>query len=147
MRVAIIGFSGAGKTTLANALAGLAGTHPIQELDELWLPLYESGPLVLDGIPGTLEELAQIDVQALGKDGIEHILYLKAHAEVRIERVARMVIAGANPAKARDLMLHPAELEKVRRYLESTQRLTVIDATRSRSQVLQDALAALGIKI
>ncbi|MCW2857886.1 MAG: hypothetical protein JWR52_3501 [Marmoricola sp.] len=144
MRVAIIGYSGAGKTTVATALAGLVGARPIGVLDEMWKPLAGPEPLVLDGIPTTIEELEQLDAHAREGRPIEHILYLRAPSEIRIQRVARMVIAGANPRAARERMLHPAELAKVTRYLETTGRLAVIDATGSRTEVLAHALDAVG---
>jgi adenylate kinase family enzyme len=145
MHVAIIGYSGAGSTTLANALAGVFGTPPIRALEDLWGPLGGTEPLVLDGFPNSLDELVLIDTTAPQGRGIEHLIYLMASEEVRLERVSRMVVAGANPAHARDRMLDPADLERVVHRAGSTARLTMIDASRSRSEVLLDALDALGI--
>lgn len=147
MRVAIIGYSGAGRTTLANAVAGVLGIRPIQLIEDLWTPLAGSEPLVLDAIPGSVAELEQIDAKSPNDAGIHSVLYLAASSEIRLERISRMVSAGADPARARDRMLRPADLKEVRDYLEAAGRLTVIDATRSRSDVLASALDALGIGI
>ena len=147
MRVAIIGYSGAGKTTLANALAGVLGIRPTQRLEDLWTPLGGSEPLILDGIPATVAELEQIDAKSPKGDGIDDVLYLMASAEIRLERIARMVTTGADPAQARDRMLRPADLKDVRDYLEFASRLMVIDATQSRSEVLASAFEVLGIRI
>lgn len=147
MRVAIIGYSGAGRTTLANAVAGVLGIRPIQLIEDLWTPLAGSEPLVLDAIPGSVAELEQIDAKSPNDEGIHSVLYLAASSEIRLERISRMVSAGADPARARDRMLRPADLKEVRDYLEAAGRLTVIDATRSRSDVLASALDALGIGI
>jgi energy-coupling factor transporter ATP-binding protein EcfA2 len=127
MRVAIIGYSGAGRTTLANALAGVLGTHPIQAVEGLWAQLVGTEPLVLDGIPSTIDELEQIDHKALACHGIDHVLYLLASSEIRPERIARMVAAGTEPARARDRILNPADLKEVRRKLDSAGRLDVLD--------------------
>jgi len=147
MRVAIIGYSGAGKTTLANALGGILGVRPIQELDDLWTPLAGTEPLILDGFPATVAELEQIDGKAPEGARVDHVLYLLASSDIRLERMARMVTAGADPAEARDRMLRAADLKDVRNLLEPTGRLTVIDASRSRSVVLASAFDALGIGI
>src|SRR5690349_15772559 len=120
IRVAIIGYSGAGRTTLATALAGIECICPTRELDELWLPLQSSESLVLDGIPRTLDELEQIDAKAPAGGGISHVLYLEADAEVRLARISRMIVNGADPASARDRMLHPFDLKQVRKNLEHT---------------------------
>lgn len=145
IRAAVIGYSGAGRTTLANALAGVSCTVPVRDLDDLWIPLQGHESLILDGIPRTIDELEQIDQKAPADRGINHVLYLQASADVRLARIARMVVAGAEPARARARMLHPADLKQLRTHLEPTGRLTVIDAGRSRSEVLADALAALGV--
>jgi adenylate kinase family enzyme len=146
IRVAIIGYSGAGRTTLANALAGVTCTPPIRDLDDLWTPLQGDDSVILDGLPRTVEECEQIDAKAPTGRGIDHVLYLQAAAEIRLDRVARMIVAGADPARARDRMLHPADLKRLRTHLEPTGRLTVIDASRSRSEVLVNALEILGIE-
>jgi adenylate kinase family enzyme len=145
IRVAILGSSGAGRTTLANALAGVTCTPPIRDLDDLWTPLQGDGTVILDGLPRTAEECDQIDAKAPAGRGIDQFLYLHAAAEIRLDRVARMIVAGADPAQARERMLHPADLERLRKHLEPTGRLTVSDAARSRSEVLAAALAAIGI--
>lgn len=143
IRVAIIGYSGAGRTTLANALAGIECISPTRDLEELWLPLQTGESLVLDGIPRSLDELEQIDAKAPSGGEISHVLYLETDAEVRLARMSRMIVNGADPASARDRMLHPFDLRQVRKNLEPTGRLTVIDGERSRSEVLADALDAL----
>jgi adenylate kinase family enzyme len=147
MRVAIIGYSGAGKTTVAKALAGIFGSKPIDALDELLERLDADAPLVLDGIPRTVEELNEIDAKAPDGRGVTHVLYLLASSEIRLERMARMVTAGADPAQARDRMLRPADLKELRDFADNDGRVTVIDATRTRSEVLSSVLTAIGIRI
>lgn len=147
MRVAIIGYSGAGRTTLANALAGVLGARRIQVLEEAWMRPDGAEDLVLDGVPNTVAEFAHLDSHSGDAPGIDRVLYLRASSEIRLARIARMVVAGTRQAHVRDRLMHPADLEKARRYLDSTGRLTVIDAARSRTEVLADALDALGIRI
>lgn len=147
MRVAIIGFSGAGKTTLADALAGQLGVRPTESLDEALCLVAEPGPVVLDSIPATLEELARIDAASPPDARIEHVLFLRAPYETRAERIARWIVASNDPTAVRRRMLHPIELQKVHGHLESSGRLVTIDASRSRSEVLADALASVGIRI
>lgn len=146
MRVAILGYSGAGKTTLANALAGLLGVRPIASLDDPSLVVEDGTPLVLDGVPSTRDELEKLDVRAPNGAELEYFLYLKVAYEQRVQRVARTIVSGGDPASARRRMLNPAELEGLRRYLEPTGRLIVIDASRSRSDVLADVLGLLDIR-
>jgi len=145
IRVAIIGYSGSGRTTLANALAGVFFTPPVRDLDDLWVKLQRSEPLILDGLPRTVDELEQIDSKDPSGRGVDHVLYLEATSEVRLARIARMVSSGADPARARDRFLHPADLKHLRKHLERDDRLTVIDAGRSRSEVLVNAMDVLGI--
>jgi adenylate kinase family enzyme len=147
MRVAIIGYSGAGKTTLATAVAGVLGVRPIRMIEDLWAPLAGTDSLVLDGIPNTVAELEQLDATSPRGGSIDKVLYLMASSEIRLERMARMVTAGADPAQARARLLRPADLKEVRDYLEAAGRLTVIDATGSRSDVLSSALNALGLEV
>jgi adenylate kinase family enzyme len=147
MRVAIIGYSGSGRTTLATALAGVMGMRPIHDLDDLWVPLSGTGALVLDGIPSTLDELEQIEAKSPEGSGIDHAFYLQASAEIRLRRIARAVVAGSDPASPRNRMLRPVDLKLVRDRLDVAGRLTVLDATRTRTDVLADALDLLGIAI
>ncbi len=146
MRIVIIGYSGSGKTTLANALAGLLGVRPIASLDDPSLVVQDGTSLVLDGIPATLEELEKVDPRAPDGAEIERFLYLKANYEQRVQRVARTIVSGGDPAGARRRILHAVELETLRKHLEPTGRLIVIDAGRSRSEVLADALDLLDIR-
>ncbi|MFL6023592.1 MAG: hypothetical protein ACJ72O_09660 [Marmoricola sp.] len=147
IHVAVLGYSGSGRTTLANALAGLVGTRAVREIGELCDRLQSEGPLILDGIPGSLDELEQIDDKSPPDRPLQRVLYLQAPAEIRLERISRMVVAGADPARARERMLAPADLKHLRTRLEPTGRLSVIDATRSRSEVLADALEAIGLEV
>lgn len=145
IRAAIIGYSGSGRTTLANALAGLSFTRPVWNLDDLWGRPHGTEALILDGLPRTVEELEQIDAKGPAGRGLDRVLYLEASAEIRLARIAQKVVSGADPAVARDRILHPADLERLSTHLEPTGRLTVIDASRSRSEVLVEALESLGI--
>lgn len=150
MRVAIIGYSGAGKTTLANALAGQFGVPPALSLNEARTCLEQGTALVLDGIPRTLDELLRLDANAPGDARIEHVLWLRAPHEIRVrritERITGRIIAGGGPAESRPQALHAADLQQVRKYLESSGRLITIDASGSRSDVLARALDALGVR-
>lgn len=145
MRIAIIGYSGSGRTTLANALAGLLGVRPTHSLDELADTAGGTAPLILDGFPETLEELDRID--ALAPHGIDRVLFLDASAEIRLRRVSRMVAAGADAAAARAKMLRPPALRAVREFLASAGRLTMIDANGTRTDVMARAIDALGIQV
>jgi adenylate kinase family enzyme len=146
MRVAILGYSGAGKTTLANALAGLLGVPAVVSLDDPALVLEAGATAILDGIPATLEELEKLDERAPAGAGIEHFLYLQVRQQVRVQRAAHGVVVAGDPAAARRRILYPAELETLRKQLESDDRLTTIDANGSRSEVLADVLDVLGIR-
>jgi len=147
MRVAIIGYSGAGRTTLAHALAAVIGARTIHDLNDIWEPLAGTDGLVLDGIPSSIEELRQIDARAARGETIDRVLYLEASAELRLRRIARMIAAGTDPARARDRMLRAADLKKLRDHLDATGRLVHLDATSTRTQVLATALDSLGIAI
>jgi adenylate kinase family enzyme len=146
MRVAIIGGSGSGRTTLANTLGRMVFSRPVRDLADLWARTSEAEALVLDGIPDTVEELEKLDAKAPGGRSVDHVLYLRAPVEIRLERIARMVVVGADVARARDRMLHPADLDDLRTYLDGSDRLTIIDAARTRGEVLLDALEALGLE-
>ena len=142
IRVAVIGYPGAGRTTLANALAAVACVPPVRDLDDLWTALQAEESLVLDGHPRTLDELEQIEAKSGHGPGITHVLYLQADAEVRLGRIARAGISSDGPQRP-----HPVELKQVRTRLEKAGRLVVIDANRSRSEVLTDALRAVGLSV
>lgn len=142
MRIAIIGYPGAGKSTLANALAGVLKVRPTASFDEL---LEEDETLVLDGLPETPEDLTRLD--KLAPHGLDRALFLDASAEIRLRRVSRMVVAGIDAAAARERMLRPPALRAVRTALDSSGRLTTIDANRSRTDVMASALEALGIRV
>lgn len=144
MRIAIIGYPGAGKTTLASALAGVVGVRPTRSLDDL-AGADRAAQLILDGLPETLEDLARID--ELVPDGLDQVLFLDTAAEVRLRRVSRMVVAGTDAATARARMLRPPALRAVRAVLEASGRLTTIDANGSRTEVMAGALEVLGIDV
>ncbi len=147
MRIAVLGYSGAGKTTLANALAGLLGVRPIASMDDPALVVEDGTALVLDGVPATLEELEKLDARAPDGAEIQYFVYLKADYDQRVQRIARTIVSGGDPAGARRRMLHPAEFETLRKHLAPIGRLITIDATRSRSDVLADVLATLDLRV
>lgn len=148
MRVAIIGYSGAGKTTLARVLAAQLGVHRTCRLEEASAVLGERSPvLVLDGIPTTVAELEQLDARSPTGAAVEHVLYLSASGEARLRRISRMAVAGVSSVPARNRMLEPSELDDLYRYLDRTGRLIVIDADGSRAEVVARALEALGVLI
>lgn len=145
MRIAIIGCVASGKTTLANALSSQLGVHPIRSWDALVGLLSGEAPLLIDGFPNSVDQLAQITAATTGNSALTHVLYLEASQEVRQRRLARLVAAGADAATARGHLLHPSGLKAVCEQLLSRDCLTVIDADGSRSEAFASAIRALDI--
>jgi energy-coupling factor transporter ATP-binding protein EcfA2 len=145
--VAIIGYPGAGKSTLTTGLSGLLHGRSVTSFEAVRGSPGDDRPVFLDGIPQSLAELAELLAQAPG--GVDHYLYLDTPLDLRISRIARMIAAGfASPASQRDRMLHPDDLDALLAHLESGAQLTTIDVGgTTRTDVLNRALDALDIGI
>jgi len=147
MRIAIIGLPGVGKTTLAQAISGLLGVDPVDDLSQL-----DDGAadvsLILDGIPGSIEEWDQL-VTDLGSRPLDHVLLLSTSLDLRVRRIGRLVSAGADAALERERLLagrqREADLELLGDRIAETMPLTYFDTTDSRSDVLSRVLKVLGI--
>lgn len=148
MTVAIIGYPGAGKSTLAMGLRGLLGGRTARHLKTAWDPSDDGGPVFLDGIPQNLADLDELIATSPDGNGVDRYVYLDVPLSLRIPRIARMVSAGlAEPAHARDRMLHPAEFALLLQSLEASGKLITIDARGSRSEIVNRVLDALDIRI
>lgn len=139
MRIAIIGDPGTGKSTLARVLAFRFGVSPVETLEEaLGLP---SGPLVLDGVPGTAEDLDRLRDAGVT---VDRVLHLTADFAVRSDRVTRRVSVGISASDERARLLAAPSAELVAdRYAGVP--VFGINANRSRSDVLASAFDALGV--
>lgn len=149
MIVAIIGYPGAGKSTLATGLSGLLGGRTVRSLEAAWSSAGTGESLLLDGVPRNVDELDQLIAHAGDGVRVDHYLYLDTPIDVRIERISRMIAAGfTEPADERDRMLHPDDLGLLLKHLESTGQLTTIKVGgRSRTDVLNAALDVLDVRI
>lgn len=147
MRIAIIGLPGVGKTTLAQAIGGLLGVDPVDDLSKLDDSAADDS-LILDGIPGSIAEWEQL-VTDLGSRRLDHVLLLSASLDLRVRRIGRLVSAGADAALERERLLagrqREADLELLGDRIAETMPLTYFDTTDSRSDVLSRVLKVLGI--
>lgn len=147
MRIAIIGLPGVGKTTLAQAIGGLLGVDPVDDLSKLDDGAADAS-LILDGIPGSIAEWEQL-VTDLGSRRLDHVLLLSTSLDLRVRRIGRLVSAGADAALERDRLLagrqSEADLELLGDRIAETMPLTYFDTTDSRSDVLSRVLKVLGI--
>lgn len=140
MRLAIIGEPGTGKSTLAPVLAFRLGVSPVDSLaDALG---QTSGPLVLDGVPDTTEDLETL--RAAGVT-IDLALHLQADFAVRADRISRRVSVGVSASDERARLLGAPTAELVADRLAGTVPVLRIDANRTRSEILAAALDALGL--
>lgn len=140
MRIAIIGEPGTGKSTLAPVLAFRLGETPVDSLaDALEHP---SGPLVLDGVPDTTEELETL--RAAGVT-IDRVLHLQADFALRAGRISRRVSVGVSASDERARLLSAPAAELVADRWAGSVPVLGIDANRTRSEVLAAALDALGL--
>jgi adenylate kinase family enzyme len=147
MRIAIIGLPGVGKTTLAQAIGGLLGVDPVDDLSKLDDSAADDS-LILDGIPGSIAEWEQL-VTDLGSRRLDHVLLLSTSLDLRVRRIGRLVSAGADAALERERLLagrqREADLELLGDRIAETMPLTYFDTTDSRSDVLSRVLKVLGI--
>ncbi|MGO4256948.1 hypothetical protein [Marmoricola sp. RAF53] len=145
MRIAVIGQPGSGATTLARVLAVRLGVRAIDEVDELRTHATPAENVVLDGIPGSLPDLKELEDGPYGV-ALDHVLHLHVGLDVRALRIARQVVAGSTgPEEERRVVRTLPDLDDVVERLAATVPVTRIDASRSRTEVLTDALDTLGL--